>query len=94
MTRPTLRDYYRRGTLDLMARVDEAPEDRDQAPLRLSQLVDCPECQTMQEVEFVAPEGVYELDELTEAPETTTRCVNCDVEWVVTYSGWTINEEA
>lgn len=77
-----------------MARVDEDPEERDQEPLRLSQIVECAMCETMQEVEFVAPEGVYDLEELTEAPETTHTCVSCGYEAEVTYSGWTVHEEA
>jgi ferredoxin-like protein FixX len=77
-----------------MARVDEDPEDRDQEPLRLSQLVDCAMCKTTQEVEFVAPEGVYEAEDLTEAPETTHTCVNCGYEAEVTYAGWTNTQEA
>lgn len=77
-----------------MARIDEEPEDRDQAPLRLSQLVDCGLCGTTQDVLFEAPEGVYDLEELEEAPETTHTCVSCGHAAEVTYSGWTIHTEA
>lgn len=77
-----------------MARVDEAPEERDQQLLRLSQLEECPTCRTLQQVEFEAQPGVYELEELVEAPETTAECEHCHTEWDVTYSGWTTNEEA
>jgi hypothetical protein len=51
-------------------------------------------CKTTQEVEFVAPEGVYEAEDLTEAPETTHTCVNCGYEAEVTYAGWTNTQEA
>jgi len=77
-----------------MARVDQDSEERDKQPLRLSQLVDCSLCDTTQEVEFVAPDGVYELDELVEPPETVHTCINCGFQCEVTYSGWTVNDEA
>lgn len=94
MTTPTLLDYYRRGTLDLMARIDENPEDRDQEPLRLDQMEECPSCEVLQDVVFQAPAGVFELEDLTEAPEALVTCVSCQYVWKALYSGWTIHEEA
>lgn len=77
-----------------MARVDEDPEERDQEPLQLSQLVDCGMCGVAQEVFFRCDEGVYTLEDMIDQPETTHTCVSCGYESEVTFSGWVINEEA
>lgn len=77
-----------------MARVDEAPEERDQHPLVLSQLEECPNCAELQEVTFQAAEGTYDLEDLIEVPEGLATCIACDFEWDVSYSGWVSSEEA
>lgn len=77
-----------------MARIDEEPDERDQAPLVLSELQDCPECGTTQDVDYVCPEGIYELEDVVEAPSTTTTCVHCAHEWQSEYSGWTVHQDA
>lgn len=72
-----------------MARADIDPEDRDKVErLKLEAIVDCPDCDTMIDVIFVAPPEVYELEDLTEPPTVEIRCPNCDTVWVQEYEGW------
>lgn len=77
-----------------MARVDEAPEDRDKLSLRLSQIWECPACGTEQDVDFVAPEGVYDAEDLTDPPEAEHSCEYCSEFFVIEYSGWTVHQDA
>ena len=77
-----------------MARIDEEPEDRDQTPLRLEQFVECAMCGQLQDVQFPTPPGVYELEDLTESPEIVWTCVSCGFEAEITFSKWTIHDEA
>lgn len=79
-----------------MARVDEEPEDRDQTRLRLPALLDCPtsHCRTTFEWVFVAPEGVYDSQDLSEPPEDEVECPACHTTWVQEYEGWAFHTEA
>lgn len=76
-----------------MARADLAPEDRDR-PLELDAFVECPECDLLQDVIFVAPDGITEMEELTEAPSTEIRCAGCGHVWRAEYEGWQAHEDA
>ena len=76
-----------------MARQDMKPEDRDSRPLELPATVDCPYCSELTDVVFVAPEGVYELEDLIEQPVMKVEGY-CGHSWDARYEGWSIHEEA
>jgi hypothetical protein len=77
-----------------LARVDEAPEDRDQTPLHLAQIVECPLCETEFEHLFTADDGVFELEDLVDQPEEEVQCPACEGLFIAIYEGWTIHGEA
>lgn len=76
-----------------MARQDLTPEDRDQ-PLRLESLVDCVFCGVTFDVLFIAPDGVFDLEDLDEAPTADVCCPSCNEKQIAEYTGWTIHNEA
>jgi hypothetical protein len=77
-----------------MGRKDLEPEDRDRDPLTLVSVVECPVCACEFELVFEAPEGVYEVEDLTDPPVSRGPCPACgdDGPWV--YDGWTVHEDA
>lgn len=76
-----------------MARRDLDPDQRDKAPLVFSQLVDCDGCGETQEVDFVAPPGVYDAEDLVGQMETLVVC-SCGAQWKQPYEGWSIHDES
>jgi transcription elongation factor Elf1 len=77
-----------------VARVDVDPEDRDQEPLVLEAIVACPRCGFETDAVFNSDPGVYELEDLTDAPEAAVNCSECGQSYIATYPGWTIHEDA
>ena len=77
-----------------MARVDESRDERDRSPLLLSGIVDCPECDTPFEWVFQAPEGVYDKEDLTDAPVEEVECPECGHRWTEEWGGWVAHEDA
>lgn len=75
-------------------RYDLDPEDRDKTSLKLPAVLDCPECNVPQDHVFDAGEGVYDMEDLEEAPEELVTCVSCGHTWLASYEGWTIHTEA
>lgn len=76
-----------------MGRHDLDPEDRDQEPFSVGQIVACPECRIEFDVVFVAPEGVFEAEDLVDAIEMTVTCPMGHT-FVATYEGWVHHEDA
>jgi hypothetical protein len=76
-----------------MSRRDLDPEDRDKASLVLSQLHDCV-CGETFEVDFTAPDGVFEAEDMLEPPITSVVCPACGRAQAVSYSGWSVNDES
>lgn len=77
-----------------MARIDEDPEDRDKAPLRLTGVFDCPECDVTFDHIFVAGEGVYDTEDLIEAPVGEVECPSCGCTWMGEFGGWVAHGDA
>jgi len=77
-----------------MARVDEAREDRDKHPIQLPAMVDCPECDTVFAVVFTAQEGVFDLEDLIDAPVMVVTCPGCEYAWTQDYEGWIAHSDA
>lgn len=77
-----------------MVRQDVAPEDRDQQPLQLSAVLDCPDCGTTFEVIFMAPDGVFDAEDLVDAPTSEVECPSCGECWTAEYPGWCLHEDA
>lgn len=77
-----------------MARVDIAPEDRDKEPLRLEGILDCPECECAFDHVFTAADGVFEREDLIDAPTEEVECPACGHVWAATWEGWLSHEDA
>lgn len=77
-----------------MARVDIDPNERDKEPLQLESLLDCPECDTTFDYVFTAPDGVFEREDLVDAPTATVECPSCGHQWEATWEGWLSHEDA
>lgn len=77
-----------------MARHDLDPAERDLVPLTVEQVVECPNCHVEFDVVFQCPEGVYEIEDLTDPPEQIIECPGCQVEFTALYEGWVIHEDA
>lgn len=77
-----------------MARIDEDPEQRDKAPLVLENVVECPRCEAEFDGLFTAPEGIFEKEDLIEAPVAVLECPSCGLEAKFTYEGWISHEDA
>lgn len=79
-----------------MARVDVNPEDRGTEPgLTLTQIRECPECDTDVEVYFFAP-GVEDMEDIEEPDQlkASVPCPSCEVVTEYTYNGWTVHGDA
>jgi uncharacterized Zn-finger protein len=77
-----------------MARIDEDPDTRDQAPLVLENMLDCPECDTTFDHAFTAPPGIFYKEDLVDAPREEVKCPNCGHKWEAEYEGWLSHEDA
>lgn len=77
-----------------MARIDENPDDRDRRPLQVAGFATCPECQADIEVVFTAPEGIFEVEDLSEAPKKVVHCTNCEHDFDAEWGGWVAHEDA
>lgn len=77
-----------------MARIDQRPEDRDRQPLQLDSIVTCPECETDFDAVFTAAEGVYEREDLIDAPVQRVVCPKCGHAWDAEWEGWLAHEDA
>lgn len=77
-----------------MARRDLDRDERDAAPLVLSQLWDCTKCYATQDVFFTAPDGVFEAEDMLEPPTTTVTCPKCGFTEDAEYTGWSVNDES
>lgn len=76
-----------------MAKADRGPEEQDR-PLVLSSFVECPRCELLQEVDFVAPEGVTETQDLVEALSMPVQCPGCSKRFQAIWEGWSAHEDA
>ena len=77
-----------------LARVDENPDDRDRRPLQVVGFATCPDCEADIEVVFTAPDGIYEVEDLVEAPKQRVSCGNCPAEFEAEWGGWVAHEDA
>ena len=77
-----------------MTRRDIDPSERDKAPLVLTQLVDCAICKETFEVEFVAPDGVFDAEDIMGDLSTLVTCDGCGSTWMQAYEGWNTHDEA
>lgn len=77
-----------------MARIDQVPSERDQHSLQLDVLLDCPKCEETFDFVFQAPEDVYDLEDLIDAPEAVAECPKCGHKWKAQYEGWVAHEDA
>lgn len=77
-----------------MARADTAPEDRDREPLKLPAMIDCEQCETTYDFVFVCEEGVYEPEDVVDAPSAETTCPNCGHAQQEQWEGWTAHQDA
>lgn len=78
-----------------MARVDQAPEDRDKERLTREQTLDCPQCGAMFDEIYEAPPGVYEVEDLDdEMPGKESTCPGCGYVWETEYEGWRAHHDA
>jgi len=71
-----------------MARVDLPPDERDSVPLILENLVDCDVCDTTFDVVYVAPDGVFDMEDLTTPPSQEVECPNCGEKWERAWEGY------
>lgn len=67
--------------------------DRDSHPLLLPATVDCPECGVLTDIVFRAPDGVFELEDLTDPPVMEVKGY-CGHTYTVQYGGWVAHEDA
>lgn len=77
-----------------MTRVDQEPEDRDVIPLQLPNVVDCEECGAMFDVVYTNPDGVFDLEDMVDAPEMDVTCPECGHTWRRPYEGWLAHSDA
>lgn len=81
-----------------MARVDTDPDKRDEVDrLTLTQIVECPDCETEFEVFFLAPEGVEDMEDIEEPDKLKVEaqpCPACGFEADYKYEGWTVHGDA
>lgn len=66
----------------------------EKARVTFSQTVDCPECEEPIDALFVAPEGVWEAQDLEESPTAEITCPACSHTFTEEYSGWTNFDDA
>lgn len=76
-----------------MARQDMERAERDSHPLQLPAIVTCPECSVDTDVVFIAPDGVFDMEDLTEAPQMTIKGY-CGHNFLAEYEGWIAHEDA
>lgn len=77
-----------------MARIDQAPEDRDSELLRINVFLDCPECDLTFDHTFPPQEGVYENEDLIAPPEDDVTCPGCGHEWHAEAEVWFSHDDA
>lgn len=77
-----------------MARVDEHPDERDREPLTLLNTIDCEECGAFFDVVYVCPDGVFDTEDLIEAPVMDVTCPGCQHTWSREYEGWVTHGDA
>lgn len=77
-----------------MTRVDQDPEDRDVTPLQLPNVVDCEDCGCMFDVVYTCPDGVFDLEDMVDAPEMDVTCPECGKVWNRPYEGWLAHSDA
>ena len=77
-----------------MARADIPRGERDTAPLQLPNLVDCEECFATFDVVYIAQEGVYDMEDLVDAPVMEVQCPACGHTWEREWEGWLAHEDA
>lgn len=77
-----------------MARVDEDREERDQEPLKLESILTCEECDVDFDHVFTADEGIFEREDLVDAPVEEVTCPNCGLSWEAEWGGWLAHEDA
>ncbi len=78
-----------------MARIDQAPEDRDRTPLTITNVIDCPSCGEMFDHVFsTAGTATWDVEELTELPTETVVCPECGSSWEHTAEAWSFHSDA
>lgn len=77
-----------------MARQDEDPALRDSAPIQIDNILECPQCSIEFDHTFTAPDGVFEREDLIEAPEEDVSCPACAHTWRATWEGWLAHDDA
>ena len=64
----------------------------DRAPLRFTELVDCPECGKTTEGVFL--DFSMSVEDIVDPPIGTHLCPGCDWVWASEMTGWTFYSEA
>lgn len=77
-----------------MARIDEAPEDRDKGRLQIDRLLDCAECGSTFDHLFTCPPGVTEVEDIIDAPVEEVECPDCGHKWQAECELWLSHEDA
>lgn len=77
-----------------MARADQEPEDRDVTPLQLENVVDCENCGAMFDVVYTCDDGIFDLEDLKDAPEMVVTCPSCGNAWNRPWEGWLAHSDA
>lgn len=73
-----------------MERVGQEPDDA----FRVSGVFECPGCGADFDVLFDPQEGVYEREDLIDAPEMDVECPGCGTKFHVVWGGWVAHEDA
>lgn len=77
-----------------MARADVPPEERDKHPLQLESIIDCEACDAPFDHVFTCPPGIFEAEDLVDAPAEDVTCPNCGHVQHAEWGGWLSHEDA
>ena len=78
-----------------MARIDQAPEERDTTPLTITNVIDCPECGEMfDHIYSTAGTATWDVEELTDLPVEQVTCPDCGHAWEREAEAWHFHSDA
>ena len=76
-----------------MGRHDLDPDERDQEPFQVAQILTCVVCMTDFDHVFTAPDGIFEAEDIVDPIKEQVTCPNGHVRTYM-YSGWLHHEDA